>query len=369
MYNGGFILSILNKLSVAINKMAINIEKKYQYRKIYIDLKQNKDKRILLIGTPIHGNMGDHAIAIATYSFLKTNFSGSRIIEIPGDFYRLKYKSINKLIKNEDVILIQGGGFLGNLWMNEEKMVRDIIINLPNNNIIILPQTIFFEDTLEGNMECMLSKQIFQNHEHLSICLRERASLNYVRNHLIDKNPKASYFIPDMALYLNKTPLISSRSGILLCLRNDKECAISIHEKNRITELASKTGEDVHTISTVIPNTVLLSHRTKEFNSIISEFSSSKLVITDRLHGMLFAAITGTPCIALNNLSRKVEGVYEWLKPLNYITFIEDLDLLPLKINDLLNIYDNKYSSKYLETSFETLKNLIEENITLAHSK
>ena len=37
----------------------------------------------------------------------------------------------------------------------------------------------------------------------------------------------------------------------------------------------------------------------------IEEFQSAELVITDRLHGMIFSVITGTPCIAFDNLMRK----------------------------------------------------------------
>ena len=55
----------------------------------------------------------------------------------------------------------------------------------------------------------------------------------------------------------------------------------------------------------------------------LDEFRKSKLVVTDRLHGMLFAAITGTPCIALGNSSGKVKGVYDWLTHLDYIQYVD----------------------------------------------
>lgn len=38
------------------------------------------------------------------------------------------------------------------------------------------------------------------------------------------------------------------------------------------------------------------------------KFRECELVITDRIHGMIFAAITGTPCIALSNY--KIKGTY-----------------------------------------------------------
>ncbi len=34
-------------------------------------LKSNKNKKIFLFGTPMHGNLGDHAIAIQEQYFLK----------------------------------------------------------------------------------------------------------------------------------------------------------------------------------------------------------------------------------------------------------------------------------------------------------
>ncbi|WP_304309931.1 polysaccharide pyruvyl transferase family protein [Bifidobacterium tibiigranuli] len=56
----------------------------------------------------------------------------------------------------------------------------------------------------------------------------------------------------------------------------------------------------------------------------IREFQCAELIITDRLHGMVFAALAGTPCIAFNNTDHKVQGVYEWLSSLPYITFVEN---------------------------------------------
>ena len=49
------------------------------------------------------------------------------------------------------------------------------------------------------------------------------------------------------------------------------------------------------------------------------EFRSREAVITDRLHGMVFAAVTGTPCVALDNVSRKISGVYQSMTSLSYI--------------------------------------------------
>ena len=50
-----------------------------------------------------------------------------------------------------DIILITGGGFLGSLWLyNGEENVRNILKEYPDNKVIILPQTIYFEKNKRG---------------------------------------------------------------------------------------------------------------------------------------------------------------------------------------------------------------------------
>ena len=74
-----------------------------------------------------------------------------------------------------------------------------------------------------------------------------------------------------------------------------------------------------------VPYGVPAEVREFEVERKFDEFRRARLVITDRLHGMIFAAITGTPCIALNNSSGKVEGVWSlWLRHLDYVKFVRE---------------------------------------------
>lgn len=56
----------------------------------------------------------------------------------------------------------------------------------------------------------------------------------------------------------------------------------------------------------------------------LQEFSTVRLVITDRLHGMVFSVITGTACIAFRNY--KIEGIYKWIEYLQYIQFRDSVE-------------------------------------------
>mgnify|MGYP000131626154 FL=1 len=78
----------------------------------------------------------------------------------------------------------------------------------------------------------------------------------------------------------------------------------------------------------------------------IKEFQSAELVITDRLHGMIFAAITGTPCIAFDNFNAKVKKVYAYLKDTCIVKLVHDFQEFTeaygeLKVN-AKNNYDRK---------------------------
>lgn len=65
---------------------------------------------------------------------------------------------------------------------------------------------------------------------------------------------------------------------------------------------------------------------------------------------MIFCAITATPCIAMDNLSGKVKGVYEWLKDLPYINFIENVENISNTMEGLLKEEEYTYPiEKYRE--------------------
>lgn len=48
-------------------------------------------------------------------------------------------------------------------------------------------------------------------------------------------------------------------------------------------------------------------NRKRNLRKKLLEFSDSEAVITDRLHGMVFAAIMNTPCMVLTNCNYKIK--------------------------------------------------------------
>ena len=74
---------------------------------------------------------------------------------------------------------------------------------------------------------------------------------------------------------------------------------------------------------------------------------------------MILAAITGTPCIAMDNSSGKVKGVYSWIKYLNYITFANNVDEVYKCIDEYLSIKDQRYTNKELMPAFGKIEKVL----------
>jgi len=101
-------------------------------------------------------------------------------------------------------------------------------------------------------------------------------------------------------------------------------------------------------------------NRTAALEEKFDEFRAVKLVVTDRLHGMIFCAITGTPCVVVNSKSHKVEGCYDWIKNLEYIKFCSDVNDFD-DILDSMNYTEYDYDNSHLLSDYQQLeKDLLE---------
>ena len=76
--------------------------------------------------------------------------------------------------------------------------------------------------------------------------------------------------------------------------------------------------------TTISDKKIMIKNAEKEVNSILELFANYSLVICDRLHAMIFSYLAETPCIAFDNLSKKVSGVYYWIRDVENINCITD---------------------------------------------
>ncbi len=354
------IFSALKKIDRAlhIDKLRYYLKDKRYYLEQYFAIKKMcNEADFIMINTPDHGNLGDHAIAIAEQKFFKERFPNVRYREVTGDYYRKNKYILKKLMMTSIVLGISGGGYIGDVWMEEEELVRSVVSSFPDNRIIIFPQTVYYRDTEEGKHEWEITKKILESHKaNLTFFLREKKSYDFIRSNL--PSLKDVFLVPDMVLSLEKNYGFK-RNEILLCFRDDREKCISIDIVKKIEKCAKEKNIEVKRSSTVLERNVDASEREQAVEEKLKDFAAAKLVVTDRLHGMLFAAITGTPCIAFDNETGKVGGVYEWIKGVKYIDFCSDVysfnnyyDLLErlLMARDTRYIVDESVWNKFAYT-------------------
>lgn len=313
---------------------------------------ENANKNIFLFDIPEHGNLGDHAIVIAEREFLDDNFPDNRVYEIPSRLSSF-CSLLLKPLMNNSMILITGGGNMGTLWFHHEKIFRKIIKNNTNNPIIFFPQTMFYEKSKWGEKELEKSKKIYRNHKFLYLFAREEKTYKQMKKTFFNNNV---YLVPDIVTYLNKNKNSEKRSGIIMCMRKDKESVLDKFTDSMIKQLSNEKDIKITTTDTVLLKNISSKSRTLYVDKKLLEFNSAELVITDRLHGMLFAAITGTPCICLDNLSGKVKGVYKWIDHLDYIKFADNVEDIPSYFEELLEKKTTNYDNNSLYDYFELIK-------------
>ncbi len=294
------------------------------YAKLDANLKTNiarmifgKGKKIYLIGTPTHGNYGDHLIAMSENAFFKKYFHSWKELEITMTFAVKNLRILRRHIMPHDIICISGGGWLGTKWRRNEDFVRRIIVSFPDNPIVILPQTAYYE---EDEAYVREGARIYSSHKKLLVCLREQESYRFmIKNGFVEK--EKALLMPDFGLlYHGDVEKPSAKRDVIkVCLRQDIEKAMSDNYERALRENAGGLTETEDYETNITPLEIGTKQREQAVKDKIREISEGRLLITDRLHGMIFAAIAGTPCLAYDNGTHKVSGVYNWIRELDYI--------------------------------------------------
>ena len=325
-----------------------------------IDTPYLKEKtRAFLIGTCVNGNLGDQAISYCSIRFICEELK-LPLIEVNINQYWHQRGDLKRLIRPNDVIYIQGGGNIGDEYMGAELCRRDLLKNFPNNTIISLPQTVFFSKTSRGVYEKKISKKIYAGHKNHIIFAREEFSYKELQKLFTTSKV---YLVPDIVLFYSDYNFVRKpENKALLCLRADCEGIINSKERENIYQILKFRFANVEFTDTIVKE-FELNNRRKMIENKLEEFATAKVIITDRLHGMVLAALSGTPCVVLPNYNSKVRGVYKWLKYLGSICYLEDISALNNAINEVLSHKEEKYSSCQLEKEFKKMISVCLEEI------
>lgn len=294
-------------------------------------------KKVAYVDLPFHYNVGDLLIYLGTEQFIadyKINVS-----------YRAFSKCItHKRIDSCDVIMFQGGGHFGDIYIDHQNFRETIIRRYPGKRIIMLPATIHYksDDKLEK------SREIHSKHSDLHLFLRDKKSQKIAEGFSANIT-----LMPDMAHSLH--PLIEpcevenldftgSPSKILNMRRIDVEAnsdsnfglikrsfdwdsiisswdQILYHIVRVLERVTSFTGND---------SLMKLWKRQSNFLAFrsIGYFNSFNLVYTDRMHGLILSYLLGKNVKLLDNSYGKNYSYYElWLNESPLIELIGNNDV------------------------------------------
>lgn len=310
-------------------------------------------KRIkYLLLTPITGNIGDHAIAQGAIKIL-----GENTVELVGDS-KLTVLLLSKVIRQQDVIIITGGGFLGSLYKANETFLLRILQGFKNNKIVILPQTIYYEPLPNDSIIPDMTVQTYRAHRNLTIMCRESRSVETVKSLIGIKNVQ---LFPDTVLMTASAVTSFERCNtVVVIMRDDKEALNTTLFFSKLEIYCKDNCCEIKKIDTNKHKLIMPGKRNKELNLLFDELLKARFVVTDRLHGMIFSYITQTPCIAINNINGKVGTVYDdWLSDSGYVFFASNNDFNEVlsKISNFKQVIRQDDFSKYVDEIRGTIAN------------
>lgn len=285
---------------------------------------------IIFVDYPLHHNVGDLLILIGTIDFFKNNFLN---VKCHLSTYNTNIELLSKQITPKTTILCHGGGNFGDIYPIHQNLREQLIDSFPNNKIIILPQTAFF-NSMKNQKK---SQDLFNQHNDIVMFARDE------KTHEIFKQfSEKAYLMPDMAHELYRTlPKSKKQEGTLYFLRNDIEktplpsrLQQEIQNQDRVdwSDLLTKSeARTAYAVTKLIQvNSKLKSHildevifkvweaHSKALVSKMSEkFSSYEKIVTSRLHGHILSCLMDIPSVIIDNSYGKNSAYYNlWTKDL-----------------------------------------------------
>ncbi|MDR3257023.1 MAG: polysaccharide pyruvyl transferase family protein, partial [Endomicrobium sp.] len=312
-------LKLLQQQTNIIETKANNMIGQYQlYQEVIKARSTIGQNNIFILCVHAYDNIGDLSIGLSEYAFLIKYFPNYNIHQFSMVALAQYWTIVKAIIQKDDLIVIHGGGNMGDIWLQEEVARRKVISTFTDNHIISFPQSVqFYNET-----ELEKSKAIYCGHKKLLLTARDDTSYNRMKEYFFNNKvirTEDIVFSSEYGYYayeedLNKNPLI------LFILRSDREKSINSETIAHIKKLFAKNVDIDYTDminGTFFENTGFL-HASAVYNKL-NEIYRASLVITDRLHAAIFAILTGTPVIVFDNSYNKISGALK-----NIVEYGED---------------------------------------------
>jgi pyruvyl transferase EpsO len=274
-----------------------------------------------LVEFPDYANVGDSAIWLGQRRWLRRSGIRTAYASTMATYDR----DVLAARVGSGVILLQGGGNLGDLWQRHQQFRERVIADFPEHRIIQLPQTITFQ-----NLENLRrARAVFNAHPNLTLLVRDRRSLELARNEF----RVTSLLCPDMAFLLGtlRRPA-PPQVEVLWLARSDKESrgAWPRFDKAGAGRLDWRVDEVSGMVTAARFLTQQIAHRGRAvrpawacqpwlFDVIAQQrltrgcriLTRGRVVVTDRLHGHILCLLMGIPHVILDTAFGKIRAFYD----------------------------------------------------------
>jgi exopolysaccharide biosynthesis predicted pyruvyltransferase EpsI len=309
---------------------------------------QNETRRILgsvlragepvaFLDFPLYHNPGDSLIFLGTLNYLQQLAVPVRYI---ADDYRYRPEMLRRF-HPEGPIVLQGGGNFGDRWRRLQSFRERVIRDFPDRRIVQLPQGIDFT-TAAG---LATAQDVFAQHPNLTILIRDTVGLEKARQAFPSTEVE---YCPDLAVgygYIHKQgpeeheyvelkrqdsesrlPDLTSRSD-LVDTRTRRDWGLSRVEKLRWNMLRVPLALFKRLPADALYPTVHRNYRRLaelQVGSARRILGHGRVVVTDRLHAAVLAALMRKPVVVLDNANGKIRAMDEdYLHSLNGWFFAE----------------------------------------------
>lgn len=274
--------------------------------------------RVALLDFPAHSNVGDSAIWLGTLAYLRA--IGKPVCYTCDSRTYSREHLAARL--GDGVILLHGGGNLGDLWEIPQRFRERVVRDFPDRPIIQLPQTMHFRDPAA----LARARAVFDAHPRLTLVLRDRRSVALARESF--RAPTA--LAPDMAFALGplSVPAPASRP-VLWLARTDHERAGDAGPPlaDTVDWLAEPPTPAIRLERWLRTRVAERPRSERVLRSPLSRLAdrvarqrlrrgctllrTGRVVITDRLHAHILSLLLGIPSVVLDNNYGKVRQFYE----------------------------------------------------------
>lgn len=291
-----------------------------------------------------YGNIGDLAITAAQRNFIAQAAKGHHVIPVPISATRELIRSLRKQVVSGDLVTIIGGGNMGSLYPDIEELRQLVIRSFPKNRIVCFPQSLDWTQSRESDRTLVRILRTYSRHPDLHVFARESVSRDKLHSMFADHPNVRIGYVPDVVLSASAAELgFDGRpepSGILLCMRDDRERSLAPEQLAQLRKALEDTGQGITVTDTHAGGSRLDEVQcTHLLADKLAQFAGARLVVTDRLHGMILSLVAGTPCLVLPNSNHKIRQTWQdWLGDVPQLRFVEPAQLpeLPAVVDALL---------------------------------